>query len=274
MAGKSREIIRDVKRFSRAGCRWRPLGQAYLFWPAGPGCGVYEGWCLWACWWCTCLPFQLSRVAASLLAYQFLHQLADSQLTNKPVRPRGLDRGSKKKKGKTHTLFQRERKMGSVGCKWKASEIFTCFATAFSLRVGHSDGQAVVRSAGRSGRRRIVAQSIGNHTSGGWDMEIICSKVFPAVPFLWPDQRLREKAESPKLRRRVNLLERWCVTTEPTAKYLKYKHIFSQSKLYLQKCTHSRVLAVLRSSALTLVCPEEMASVASLHMSYKNIVNN
>lgn len=31
----------------------------------------------------------------------------------------------------------------------------------------------------------------------------------------------------------------------------------------------SRVLAVLRSSALTLVCPEVMASVAILHMSWR-----
>lgn len=57
--------------------------------------------------------------------------------------------------------------MGSVGCKMKASEIFTRFAAAFSLRVGHCDRQAVVRSAGRSGWRGIVAQSIGNHTRGG-----------------------------------------------------------------------------------------------------------
>lgn len=57
--------------------------------------------------------------------------------------------------------------MGSVGCKMKASEIFTRFAAAFSMRVGHCDRQAVVRSAGRSGWRGIVAQSIGNHTRGG-----------------------------------------------------------------------------------------------------------
>lgn len=35
------------------------------------------------------------------------------------------------------------------------------------------------------------------------------------------------------------------------------------------RCRHLRVLAVLLSSACTLVCPEEIASVAILHMSCK-----
>lgn len=46
-------------------------------------------------------------------------------------------------------------------------------------------------------------------------------KLPPAVLFLWIDQRLREKAASPKLTRCVNLLERWRVTTEQNAKTLK-----------------------------------------------------
>lgn len=82
----------------------RPLGQAYLSWPAGPGCGVYEAWCLWACWWCTCLPSQLSHVGASLLANRSPHQLADLQLINKVVRTWG-------------SRLQRDRKHETDGVK-------------------------------------------------------------------------------------------------------------------------------------------------------------
>lgn len=100
---------------NRAGCRLRPLDQAYLFWPAGPGCGVYEAWCLWACWWCTCLPSQLWHVAASLLANPYPHQLVDLQLTNKVGGTWGLDRG--KKKNRQDSLLQRDRKHRMVGVK-------------------------------------------------------------------------------------------------------------------------------------------------------------
>lgn len=149
----------------------RPLGQAYLSWPAGPGCGVYEAWCLWACWWCTCLPSQLSHVGASLLANRSPHQLADLQLTNKVVGTRGLNRGKKKKKEKKRqdSWLQRDRKKGIDG--GKVSMMSTCFAALVYLHVGHCDGQAVVRSTGWSGGRGVTAQSVGDHTSGSWEKE-------------------------------------------------------------------------------------------------------
>lgn len=67
---------------------------------------------------------------------------------------------------------------------------------------------------------------------------------------------------------------------------LIFCYIVEQNMAWLEACTvvvsascrtvnlnlcYSRVLAVLLSSALTLVCPKEMASVAILHMSCRNI---
>ena len=49
--------------------------------------------------------------------------------------------------------------------------------------------------------------------------------------------------------------------------FLTMKMCFNSGGCRELKCIYLRVLAVLLSSALTLVCPEEMASVAILHMS-------
>lgn len=56
--------------------------------------------------------------------------------------------------------------------KVKVSEIVTCFAAGFHLRVGHGDRQAVVGAADRGGWRGVVAQGVGNHTCGSWGMGI------------------------------------------------------------------------------------------------------
>lgn len=48
------------------------------------------------------------------------------------------------------------------------SRIATCFAALVRLHVGHGDGQAVVGPTGWSGWWGVVAQSVGNHTSGSY----------------------------------------------------------------------------------------------------------
>lgn len=119
----------------KAGFRARPLGQAYLSWPVGQGCGVYEAWCLWACWWCTCLPSQLSRVAASRLANPFPRQLADLQLTNKVVGTWGLDKGGEKreKNKKKNKKGQDPLIQGDGGTGLWGKSLFQCYLPALLL---------------------------------------------------------------------------------------------------------------------------------------------
>lgn len=62
-------------------------------------------------------------------------------------------------------IKRRFERNGKRPARWrKLKKSSTCFVVFVSLRVGHRDGEPVVRSAGGSGWRGVLAQSVGNHT--------------------------------------------------------------------------------------------------------------